>query len=50
VKMVKTRSCDVTQDLEAAMPVRHSSVKEEILEVVSFCLYAFFVLIEYLIF
>ncbi|XP_033610153.1 ATPase family AAA domain-containing protein 2 isoform X3 [Cryptotermes secundus] len=30
--MVKTRSCDVTQDLEAAMPVRHSSVKEEILE------------------
>ncbi|KDR18472.1 ATPase family AAA domain-containing protein 2B [Zootermopsis nevadensis] len=30
--MVKTRSCDVSQDLEAAMPVRDLSVKEEILE------------------
>lgn len=38
MKMVKTRSCDVSQDLEAAMPVRDSSVKEEIIEVRSFCL------------
>jgi len=35
--MVKTRSCDVSQDLEAAMPVR-DSLKEEIIEVRSFCL------------
>jgi hypothetical protein len=34
--MVKTRSCDVAQDLEAAMPVRDLSVKEEMLEVRSF--------------
>jgi hypothetical protein len=33
--MVKTRSCDVSQDLEAAMPVR-DSLKEEIIEVRSF--------------
>ncbi|PSN40090.1 hypothetical protein C0J52_13737 [Blattella germanica] len=29
---MKTRSGDVSQDLEAAMPVRDSAVKEEILE------------------
>lgn len=40
MKMVKTRSCDVSQDLEAAMPVRDLSVKEEILEVRPFCLQA----------
>lgn len=31
MKMVKTRSCDVSPDLEAAMPVR-DSLKEEIIE------------------
>jgi hypothetical protein len=41
VKMVKTRRCDVSQDLEAAMPVRDSSVKEEIIEVRCLCLRAF---------